>query len=276
VKRLRVAIQGERGSFSEEAATKLLGPQTSVLPCATFAAAFSLVRRRRADRCLVPIENTLAGSVHENYDLLLEHGFWVEAEVNLRIRHMLIARRGVALRDIKKAHSHPVALAQCRKFFARHPKIEPVTAYDTAGSVKMIVAQGSSDAAAVAGRAAAAAYGARIVARNIEDDRENFTRFLLISRAARQRPGANKTSIVFTTKNVPGALFRCLATFALRDINLTKIESRPWRGRPWEYLFYLDFLGRPEATPGRQALSHLAELTSFLRVLGCYPRSRPR
>src|SRR2546422_5663889 len=141
VKRLRVAIQGERGSFSEEAATKLLGSQTSVLPCATFAAAFSLVRGSRAARCLVPIENALAGSVHENYDLLLEHGFWVEAEVNLRIRHMLIARRGVALRDIKKAHSHPVALAQCRKFFARHPKIEPVTAYDTAGSVKMIVAR---------------------------------------------------------------------------------------------------------------------------------------
>src|SRR3989449_3126956 len=179
VKRLRVAIQGERGSFSEEAATKLLGSRTSVLPCATFAAAFSLVRGSRAARCLVPIENALAGSVHENYDLLLEHGFWVEAEVNLRIRHMLIARRGVALRDIKKAHSHPVALAQCRKFFARHPKIEPVTAYDTAGSVKMIVEQASADAAAVAGRAATPRHGARPVGRNNRGDPRKLSPLLL-------------------------------------------------------------------------------------------------
>ncbi len=271
---LRVAIQGERGSFSEQAATEFLGRRISVLPCATFPAVFSMLRRREADRGVVPIENSLAGSVHENYDLLLEHRFWVEAEINLRIRHMLIARRGVTLRQVKEVHSHPVALAQCRKFFERHPKLQPVAAYDTAGSVKMIVEQGRTQAAAIAGRAAAAVYGARILARNIEDDARNFTRFLLVTRGARTQRGANKTSIVFATHNVPGSLFRCLAVFALRDIDLTKIESRPWRGRPWEYLFYLDFWGRPESSPGREALAHLRELTSFLRVLGCYPRSR--
>lgn len=274
MKRLRVAIQGERGSFSEEAATKLLGPRIAVVPCATFPAAFSMLRQGPADRCVVPIENTLAGSVHENYDLLLEHRFCVEAEFNLRIRLMLIARRGAALRQIKKVYSHPVALAQCRRFFVQHPKMQPVAAYDTAGSVKMIVEQGSSDAAAIAGRLAAGAYGARVLVPDIEDYAENFTRFLLVRRGAQTRAGANKTSIVFATKNVPGSLFRCLAVFALRDIDLTKIESRPWRGRPWEYLFYLDFLGRPDTSPGREALSHLGELTSFLRVLGCYPRSR--
>src|SRR5712692_7678438 len=252
MKRLRVAIQGERGSFSEEAATKLLGPRIAVLPCATFPAAFSMLRQGRADRCVVPIENTLAGSVHENYDLLLEHGFWVEAELNLRIRLMLIARRGAVLRQIKKVYSHPVALAQCRRFFARCPKMQPVAAYDTAGSVKMIVEQGSRNAAAIAGRLAAGVYGARVLVPDIEDYAENFTRFLLVRRGAQTRAGANKTSIVFATKNVPGSLFRCLAVFALRDIDLTKIESRP----------------------GREALSHLGELTSFLRVLGCYPRSR--
>ena len=273
---LRVAIQGERGSFSEEAATKLLGPRISVLPCATFATAFALLRKGRADRGVIPIENTLAGSVHENYDHLLEHKFWVEAELNLRIRLMLIARRGVRLRQIEKVYSHPVALAQCRGFFARHRGVEPVVAYDTAGSVKMIVEQRSTKAAAIAGRLAARAYGAGVLVPNIEDFRSNFTRFLLVRRTPRTRAAANKTSIVFATANIPGSLFRCLAVFALRDVNLTKIESRPWRGRPWEYLFYLDFLGRPEHSPGREALSHLREIASFLRVLGCYPRSSPR
>lgn len=276
MKRLCVAIQGERGSFSEEAAGRLLGKQVAILPCATFGEVFTMLRRGRADRCVIPIENTLAGSVHENYDLLLEHPFWVEAEFNLRIRHMLLAPRGVSLARVKQVHSHPVALAQCRQFFKRHPRLRPIAGYDTAGSVKKIVEQGFGNAAAIAGRAAAAVYDARILARGIEDDRENFTRFLLVRRGRVTPPGANKTSIVFATRNVPGSLFRCLAVFALRDLSLTKIESRPWRGRPWEYLFYLDFLGRPDKTPGRKALSHLQELTSFLRVLGCYPSSRPR
>lgn len=276
MKRVRVAIQGERGSFSEEAAGKMLGPGIQTIHCPAFYVVFETLRRKRADCAVLPIENTLAGPVYENYDLLLENGFWVEAEFNLRIEHMLIAPRGVSLKAIREVHSHPVALAQCRKFFARHKRLRPVAAYDTAGGVKMLVEQKRRDAAGIAGRAAAAAYGARILARNIEDDRGNFTRFLLVRPSERTRPNANKTSIVFATRNIPGSLFRCLAVFALRDISLAKIESRPWRGRPWEYRFYVDFLGRPDTPPGQQALTHLSELTSFLRVLGCYPNSRPQ
>lgn len=276
MKRARVAIQGERGSFSEEAAHKMLGSGAQTIHCPAFSAVFDALRRKRANCAVLPIENTLAGPVYENYDLLLENRFWVEAEFNLRIEHMLIAPRGVKLKAIREVHSHPVALAQCRKFFARHKGLRPVAAYDTAGSVKSLVEQRRGDAAGIAGRAAAAAYGARILARNIEDDRGNFTRFLLVRATERTRPNANKTSIVFATRNIPGSLFRCLAVFALRDISLTKIESRPWRGRPWEYRFYVDFLGRPDSIPGQQALVHLAELTSFVRVLGCYPDSRPQ
>jgi prephenate dehydratase len=271
-----VAIQGERGSFSEEAARRLLGRRVRVVCCATFSEAFACLRRGAATRLVIPIENTLAGSVHENYDLLLEHRFWAEGEFNLRIRHLLIAPRGVRLPAVRKVYSHPVALAQCRRFFAKHPRLDAVAEYDTAGSVKRIVAERRRDAAAIAGPFAAAAYGARILARNLEDHPGNFTRFLLIRRDPVARPGGacDKTSLVFATKNIPGALFRCLAAFALRDINLSKLESRPWRGRPFEYLFYLDFLGRPDSSPGRQALAHLGEYTSRVRLLGCYPHHR--
>jgi prephenate dehydratase len=276
MKRIRVAIQGERGSFSEEAAVKMLGERAQTIHCPAFSVVFETLRRKRADCAVLPIENTLAGPVYENYDLLLEHGFWVEAEFNLRIEHMLIAPRGIGLKAIREVHSHPVALAQCRKFFARHKGIRAVAAYDTAGAVRTLVEHARRDAAAIAGRAAAAAYGARILARNLEDDRGNFTRFLLVRPTQRTRSNANKTSIVFATHNIPGSLFRCLAVFALRDVSLTKIESRPWPGRPWEYRFYVDFIGRPDTKPGQQALAHLSELTSFLRVLGCYPNSRPQ
>lgn len=271
MKRVRVAIQGEPGSFSEEAAERLLGC-ASILCCPSFRAVFEALRRNKVERAVIPIENTLAGPVYENYDLLLEHRCWVEAEYKLRIEHMLIAPPGVGMRDLREVHSHPVALAQCRRFFARHKSLRPVAAYDTAGSVKSIVEQGRRDAAGIAGRAAARAYGARILARNLEDDRGNFTRFLLVRRTPYMHRDANKTFIVFGTRDVAGSLFRCLAVFALRDISLAKIESRPWRGRPWEYRFYVDFLGRPDTSPGREALAHLSELTSFLRVVGCYPR----
>ena len=272
----RVAIQGENGSFSEEAARRLLGRRVQVTCCATFPEAFQELRSGRARRLVVPVENTLAGSVHENYDLLVEHGFRAEAELDLRIRHALIAPRGVRLDALKFVYSHPVALAQCRKFFAKHPRLKAVADYDTAGSVKRIVAESRRDAAAIAGPFAAAVYNARILLRNLEDHPGNFTRFLVIrrDRAARPGPACDKTSIVFATKNIPGALFRCLAAFALRDINLTKLESRPWHGRPFEYLFYLDFIGRPDRAPGREALAQLGEYTSSVRILGCYPRHR--
>jgi prephenate dehydratase len=183
----------------------------------------------------------------------------------------------VRFKDIRKVYSHPVALNQCLRFFARHRKLESTPFYDTAGSVKMVMDEKAPDAAAIASAVAASIYGAHILQRSIEDDRRNFTRFFLLypsqrARLPRREAKAWKTSLVFTTRNVPGALFRALSAFALRDLNITKIESRPLRGKPWEYLFYMDFLDREDDPRVQNALRHLAELADFLRVLGTYPQ----
>jgi prephenate dehydratase len=269
-----VAFQGERGSFSEEAAYKLLGPRIRVQPCETFSATFESVVRGRTKLCLVPIENTLAGSVYENYDLLLKHDLHIVGEVSLRIVHNLIAFPGTTLQNLRQVYSHPVALAQCGRFFARHPRVKKEPFYDTAGGVKMLAERRPPAAAAIASRIAAQVYHARILQTHLEDHHENFTRFLLLSRSPGVSRRANKVSIVFSTRNVPGALFKCLSVFALRDIDLTKMESRPLRGRPWEYFFYLDFIGNVRDKLCRNALAHLGEVTNFLRVLGCYESAK--
>ncbi|HZT69970.1 MAG TPA: prephenate dehydratase [Terriglobia bacterium] len=274
MKREIIAFQGERGAFSEEAAYKLLGRNIQVLPCPTFEAVFESVAKGKASRCLAPIENTLAGSVYENYDLLLKNDLHIVGEVNLRIVHNLIAFPGTTLRNLKRVYSHPVALAQCNRFFSAHPKIEKVPFYDTAGSVKMLAEERPVGAAAIASRVAASYYHARILKTHLEDHRENFTRFLLLSPKAVVSPRASKVSIVFSTRNVPGALYKCLSVFALRDIDLTKMESRPLSGRPWEYFFYLDFVGNIRDERCRRALDHLQEVTNFLRVLGCYESAK--
>lgn len=268
-----VAFQGERGSFSEEAAYKLLGRQIRVLPRETFSATFESVAKGAARLCLVPIENTLAGSVYENYDLLLENQLHIIAEASLRIVHNLIAFPGTTLAGVSQVYSHPVALAQCGRFFTQHPRVEKIPFYDTAGSVKMLAEKRIPGAAAIASRTAATVYQARILKTHLEDHRENFTRFLLLSKTRAVPAGANKVSIVFSTRNVPGALYKCLSVFALREIDLTKMESRPLRGRPWEYFFYLDFLGSVKEDRCRRALAHLGEVTKFMRVLGCYKRA---
>jgi prephenate dehydratase len=268
-----VAFQGERGSFSEEAAYKLLGRHIRVLPRETFSATFLSVTQGTARLCLVPIENTLAGSVYENYDLLLENRLHIIAEVNLRIVHNLIAFPGTTMAGLRQIYSHPVALAQCGQFFTRHPGVEKIPFYDTAGSVKMLAEKRIPGGAAIASRTAAAVYKARILKTHLEDHRENFTRFLLLSKTSSLPAAANKVSIVFSTRNVPGALYKCLSVFALREIDLTKMESRPLRGRPWEYFFYLDFLGSVKEARCRKALAHLEEVTKFMRVLGCYKRA---
>src|SRR5689334_11922589 len=273
------AFQGERGAFSEEAARRLLGRRVQVAPCVRFEDVFRQLSEKKVQAAVVPIENTLAGSVHENYDHLLRFELPIVAETSVRIVHNLIAPPGVPFRKIRRVFSHPVALNQCLDFFAANPRIERIPFYDTAGSVKMVIEDGLTDAAGIASSVAAEIYGGRILRRSIESDRQNFTRFFLLRRPeyARRHPvtadpkAAWKTSLVFGTKNVPGALFRALSAFALRDLSLTKIESRPLRGRPWEYLFYLDFLGHIEDRVTRNALSHLAELADMLRVLGCYP-----
>ena len=252
---MRVAIQGERGAFSHEAAERML-PRCTVVPCARSAEVFDLVKRGSVDAAVIPIENSLAGTVAEHADLLVERAVFIQAEFHLRIVHNLIAAPGVKLSSVRRVLSHPVALDQCRDFFRRHPRIEPVPFYDTAGSVKHVIANGLKDAAGIAGRGAAREYKGKILQASVEDDKRNFTRFFLIRNARSGGHtksliprGANKTSIAFKVKNLPGALFKSLSVFALRDISLSKIESRPMRGRPWEYVFYVDFLRGDDYCP---------------------------
>jgi prephenate dehydratase len=266
---MKVAIQGEAGSFSHEAARRMV-PGCSIVPCARSVEVFDRLERGSVPIAVIPIENSLAGSVTEHFDLLLAREVFIQREFRLRIVHNLIAAPGVKKSDLRRAYSHPVALEQCRDFFRRNPRIEATPFYDTAGSVKHVVESGLRDAAGIAGRQAAAVYKGRILAAGIEDDKRNFTRFFLLRRKRSVLAGANKASIAFALKNLPGALFKALSVFALRDISLSKIESRPMRGRPWEYVFYVDFLhGDDQAA--RNALHHLAEVADLVKVLGIYP-----
>lgn len=268
---MKVAIQGELGSFSHEAARRLL-PASTVVPCAASAEVFSRVRSGQVSAAVIPIENSLAGPVTEHFDLLLDSDVFIQREFRLRIVHNLIAAPGVQLRDVRRVLSHPVALEQCRDFFRKHRRLEPMPFYDTAGAVKHVVGNQLQHAAAIAGRQAAAEHGGRMLARGIEDNKQNFTRFFLISRKKRMLPGANKTSLAFSVKNEPGALFKALSVFALRNIDLSKIESRPVRGRPWEYVFYVDIL-RGQDQAAANALRHLGEIAEFVKVLGVYPKA---
>lgn len=245
-------------------------PGCTVVACARSAEVFDRVERGAVAAAVIPIENSLAGSVAEHFDLLLARRVFIQREFRLRIVHNLIAAPGIKRSDLRRVFSHPVALDQCRNFFRRHPRIEPVPFYDTAGSVQHVIAGNMKEAAAIAGRRAAAVYHGRILAAGIEDDKRNFTRFFLVRKGRRVLPGADKTSIAFSLKNVPGALFRALSVFALRDISLSKIESRPMRGRPWEYVFYVDFLQGDDAV-ARAALRNLAEISDQVKVLGIYP-----
>jgi prephenate dehydratase len=274
---MKVAFQGELGAFSQQAIRQLLGERAKPVPRQRFDEVFAALATRAVEAAVLPIENTLAGSVHENYDLLLKFDFEITAETSVRIVHNLIAPAGTTFPQVRKVYSHPVALNQCLDFFARHPRVERIPFYDTAGSVKMVMEQRPEGAAAIASELAAHIYDGRILKREIEDDQQNFTRFFLLEpQGAKPRPpkgaGRNpwKTSLVFSTKNIPGALFRALSALALRDLNLVKIESRPLRGRPWDYLFYLDLWGHREEVKVRNALAHLGELADFLRVLGSY------
>jgi prephenate dehydratase len=273
----RVAIQGEPGSFSDAAARKLLGDTTSIVACRTFDEVFEVVRAGSSQAAVVPIENSLAGSILRTYELLGDSGLGIFGETLLRISMNLIARPGARIADIRRVLSHPVARAHCQRFLAEHADIEAVAAYDTAGSVKLMMESGDVNHAAIAGRAAAELYGAEVIAANIQDHQENFTRFLLIAPAgstqslplpARATP--LKTTVLFRTPNKPGALFRALAAFALRDINLTKLESRPIAGRPWEYVFYADISGGSADPNVANALNHLREMCEQVVVLGSY------
>jgi prephenate dehydratase len=267
------AFQGEPGAFSHTAAMRLVGKRARVLPCASFSEVFAAMKQRRATHAVIPIENTLHGSILENYDHLLRNDLHISGETSVRISHQLIAMPGVNFRNIQRVFSHPVALNQCRKFFELNPKIEAVSYYDTAGSVKMLARERLTDSAAIASEVAADIYGGVILRRNIEDDSQNFTRFFLLTKQEPQprRGGAGwKTSLVFSMPNIAGSLFKAMACFALRDLNLSKIESRPLHGKPWEYLFYVDLVGSTHDKAVQSAIANLKELAPMVRVLGSY------
>ena len=268
-----VSIQGERGSFSEEATLLLLGSDIEFHSCEAFEEVFRATSQGTTRYCVVPIENSLAGSIHKNYDLLLRYKLKIVQETNLPIQHHLIGVEGATFDEIRTVMSHPVALDQCERFFVRFPNLVKRTAYDTSGSVKRIVSKNLRDCAAIAGARAAEFYKGQILMRGIEDNEENFTRFFLLSRDLETAEAANKVSIVFSFQNSPGALFKCLSVFASRGIDLAKIESRPIHGRPWEYLFYLDFQGNVSENRTCDALSDLEGIAEFIEILGCYPNA---
>jgi prephenate dehydratase len=272
---VRVAFQGERGAYGEMAALQFF-PRARLAPKKSFQDVFDAAENGAADYVVVPVENSIEGSVHEIYDLLLQTKMSVIGEVYQRVRHCLIANRGA--KKIKYVHSHPQALAQCRVYLQRK-RLEPVPAYDTAGAVKMIKENRMMDSAAIASRRAAELYDMKILDEGIEDKKNNYTRFLVLSpKKARgdSTAGSCKTSMIFSVKHVPGALFGIIAEFAIRRINLTKVESRPTKETPWEYNFYVDFEGRAQDRVVQEALRSIKPKTSYIKILGSYQKAEFR
>jgi len=276
--KMRVAFQGEAGAFSEAAAVQLLGEKITTVPRPTFDATFRAIFDGTADALLVPVENSLAGSVVRVYDLLLESNLVIVAETILRIKHQLIGCPGASLRDIRSVSSHPVALAQCERFFLSHPHLKRVAAEDTAGSVREVLARDDRAYAAIAGLRAAQQYGGVILIENIEDNPENFTRFVLLIPASEAdrfpRSDARKMSVAMRLAHRPGSLLSSLEPFARHGINLMKIESRPIPGSPWIYQFFLD-LEASSIAELETALAEVRNATSELRILGLYEAAKP-
>jgi len=268
---MQVAFQGERGAYSEAAALEYFGNAIEPVPCPSFDEVFEKVETGVVERGIVPVENSLGGSIHRNYDLFMRHQLHLIGEKIFRVRHCLIGFPGAPLSDITLVMSHPQALAQCEHTITRLG-IQREVVYDTAGAVKLLKESGRHDHAAIASRRAAEVYAMQILEEGVEDDEANYTRFVVLAREPIVPQNPAKTSIVFTLKNQPGALFKALSVFALRDLDLTKIESRPLAGTPWDYLFYLDFVGSATDEAARRALDHLGEYATTLRVLGSYAR----
>ena len=271
---MKIAYLGEIGAYSEKAAINYFGTEAVLIPHESFHQIFQSVEDKQVDYGLVPIENSLAGSIHQNYDLLLHNNLSIIGEQYLRIRHCLIVHPNAQIADIKKIISHPQALAQCDRYIRQLPISSTEPTYNTAGSVKMISEGSDQSVAAIASKRAAKVYGMKIIAEGIEDNPANFTRFIALATEPIQPNDNTKTSIVFSLNNEPGALFKALSVFALRDIDMTKIESRPQVGKVWEYLFYIDFIGSVLDQPAERALEHLKEYALMLRVLGSYSQHK--
>ena len=271
-KKIKVAYQGEPGAYSESAVYSYFGSSAQPLPCRTFSDVFRSVEMEKTAFGIVPIENSIEGSVNAVYDLFLKYDPRVCGEIILKITHCLIANPGTKLSDIKVIYSHPQALGQCRAYL-ESLNCELISTYDTAGSVKMIKEQGLTDAGAIAGERAAEIYSMNILARDIADNPNNYTRFFVLSKNDAPPSGNDKTSVIFSTKHIPGALYQALGEFAKRKINLTKIESRPTKRRPWEYNFYLDFEGHRSEQRCAEALEGLRSKAVFVKILGSYPKA---
>lgn len=268
--KLTVAFQGERGAYSEQAVHQHFGRDAQALPCRSFGDIFETIHHGEAQHGMLPVENSLAGAVVSAYDQLMDHDLRIQAEVVLKVEHCLMAPSGTALQDIKRAISHPQALAQCERTL-RRLDIEPVVHYDTAGAARALAAEPQPDTAAIASALAAESYGLDILVHNLEDLPFNYTRFFVLGLSDPPRKDPSKTSIVFTTGHEPGALHAVLRELAQRDINMTKIESRPRRNRPWHYLFYVDFEGHVDEPGVQEALMGILKCASMLKVLGSYP-----
>ena len=267
---MRIAYQGEPGAFSE-AAARQVSADAELIPCRSFEDVFDSVKGGPAGYGVLPIENTIGGSIHRNFDLLVEHHLPIIGEIELPVVHNLLALPGVAMERVRRIYSHPQALAQCDRFLRTLTGVEVIATYDTAGSAKLIAEQKMSDGAAIASARAAEVFGLVPLHSSIQDYEHNVTRFLIIGRRPLSEAPADKTTIVFTLANEPGALFKALSVFALRGLDLTKLESRPIPGRKWEYLFYADLAAARDDLKCARALAHLAEFAPMLRVLGSYP-----
>jgi chorismate mutase/prephenate dehydratase len=269
---VKVAFQGERGAFSEDAAAKLFSGNIDFLPCSRLKQVFELVSQDKVEFGVVPVENSQAGSINETYDLLLAYPLNIFAEVILRISHCLMALPGDKLTNITTIYSHPQAIAQCAEFLSKL-NVEIMSGYDTAGSAKMIKEKGLRNCAAIASKRAADIYGLEILAPEIETSVNNYTKFVAISKQNAKPAQKNKTSVVFATKHEPGALYRILGIFATRNINLTKLESRPSRAKPWEYVFYADFEGHLDGKVYQETVRDLQREAAFVKILGSYPQA---
>jgi prephenate dehydratase len=272
---MKMAYQGEPGAFSEAAARRI-DKEATLIPCRSFEEVFDAVEGGPASHGVLPVENSIGGSIHRNYDLLLSHELPIIGEVELPVVHHLLALPGATLAGLKRVYSHPQGLAQCERFLRTLTSVEVIATYDTAGSAKMVADAGTTDAAAIASARAGEVFGLTSLVASIQDFDDNITRFIIIGRRPIGNSVPDKTTIVFTVPNEPGALFKALSVFALRGVDLTKLESRPIPGRPWEYLFYADLAAARDTLVCARALSHLAEFAPTLRVLGSYASWKSR